>query len=164
MNPSTETDALQEAQLLGVRFDALSLTVGLLFELRVALQLRGANTGVLIARGVKELSWSGPSRATDLTAWSIGSSTPFANDESFSLTLSMWPAPGAHFTLVADSAAFIGGDVPGLSRDPPDYVARDRATVSEGLAGWSSEFVPIYAAFRRVLDSPSHDGRLRKVD
>jgi hypothetical protein len=46
MNPLTETDALQEAQLLGVRFDALSLTAGLLFELRIALQFaRGEHRG-----------------------------------------------------------------------------------------------------------------------
>jgi len=45
MDPLTEEDALQEAQLLDVRFDALSLTVGLLFELRMAQQLREANTG-----------------------------------------------------------------------------------------------------------------------
>jgi hypothetical protein len=41
MDPLTEDDALQEAQLLDVRFDALRSTVGLLFELRTALQLRG---------------------------------------------------------------------------------------------------------------------------
>lgn len=41
MNPLTETDALQEAQLLGVRFDALSLTAGLLFELRTRCNCAG---------------------------------------------------------------------------------------------------------------------------
>jgi hypothetical protein len=147
MDPLSEVDALQEAQLLDVRFDALTLTVGLLLELRMALQLREANTGVLSVRGVRQLSWSGPSRATDLTAWSIGSSVPLAEDGAFTLTLNMWPAPGAQFTVVADSAAFFAGDVPGLDEVPPDYGALDRVTVRERLAGWDSEFVPVHAVF-----------------
>jgi hypothetical protein len=57
MDPLTEDDALQEAQLLDVRFDALRSTVGLLFDLRMALQLREPNTGVLVVSGVRELSW-----------------------------------------------------------------------------------------------------------
>ncbi len=57
MDPVTREDALQEAQLLDVRLNALRLTVGLLFELRLALQLRESNTGVLVARGVCMLSW-----------------------------------------------------------------------------------------------------------
>lgn len=147
MDPLTEADALQEAQLLDVRFDALTLTVGLLLELRMALQLREANTGVLSVRGVRRLSWSGPSRATDLTAWSIGSSVPLAEDGAFTLTLSMWPAPGAQFTVVAESAAFFAVDVPGLDEVPPDYGALDGVTVREGLASWDSEFVPVHAVF-----------------
>jgi hypothetical protein len=147
MDPLTEPNALQEAQLLDVRFDALTLTVGLLFELRMALQLREANTGVLSVRGVRRLSWSGPSRATDLTAWSIGSSVPLAEDGTFTLTLSMWPAPGAQFTVVAKSAAFFAGDVPGLDEVPPDYGALDDVTVRAALAGWNSEFIPVHAVF-----------------
>jgi hypothetical protein len=149
IDPLTEADALQEAQLLDVRFDALTLTVGLLLELRMALQLREANTGVLLARGVRRLSWSGPSRATDLTAWSIGSSVPVDENGTFTLTLSMWPAPGAQFSVAAESAAFVAGDVPGLEDVPPDYGVLDVAAVRKGLAGWDSEFVPVHAV---VLD------------
>lgn len=151
MDPLTEADALQEAQLLGIHFDALSLTVGLLFELRLALQLREANTGVLTASGVRGLSWSGPSRATELTAWSIGSSTPRAEGRVFSLNLSMWPAPGAQLTVVAESAAFFAGDVPGLDEVPPDY----SAGVRDGLADWDSEFTPVHAVF---LDPAEESG------
>lgn len=143
MDPLTEADALQEAQLLGVRFDALGLTVGLLFELRLALQLRAADTGVLTASGVRELSWSGPSRATELTARSIGASTPRVEGGVFSLTLGMWPAPGARLTVVAESAVFFAGDVLGVDAVPPDYSVGER----DRLAGWDSEFVPVHAVF-----------------
>lgn len=83
MDPLTEEDALQEAQVLDVRFDALAGVVGVLFELRQALQLQEANTGVLVAHGVRELTWSGPSRDTTLTAWSVGSSVPQAQGPAF---------------------------------------------------------------------------------
>lgn len=147
MNPLTEDDALQEAQLLDVRFDALRSTVGLLFELRSALQLREANTGVLIARGVQELSWSAAGkRSTDRTAWTVGGSVISNADRLFRLELGMWPAPGAQLRLVAESAAFFAGDVPGLDRIP-DYVVDDEATIRANLAGWHSPFVPVHAVF-----------------
>jgi hypothetical protein len=53
MDPLTEEDALQEAQLLEVRIDALRSSVALLLELRMALQLPTANTGILIARSAR---------------------------------------------------------------------------------------------------------------
>ncbi|WP_236787662.1 hypothetical protein [Amycolatopsis sp. GM8] len=146
MDPLTEDDALQEAQLLDVRFDALRSTVGLLFELRLALQLREGNTGVLVAQGVRELSWTASPRSTARTAWTVGGSTPRNEDRLFGLELGMWPAPGARLKLVAESAAFLTGNVPGLDQIP-DYIEDDEATIRAGLAGWHSEFVPVHAVF-----------------
>jgi hypothetical protein len=144
MDPLTEEGALQEAQLLDVRFDALRSTVGLLFELRMALQLREANTGVLVARGVRELSWTAERRSTSRTAWVVGGSIPHNEDRLFGLTLGMWP--GAQLTLKAESAAFFAGDVPGLDRIP-DYMDDDEVTVRAQLAGWHSDFIPVHAVF-----------------
>jgi hypothetical protein len=144
MDPLTEEGALQEAQLVDIRFDALRSTVGLLFELRLALQLREANTGVLVARGVRELSWTAGPRSTGRTAWVVGGSIPHNEDRLFGLKLGMWP--DAQLALRAESAAFFAGDVPGL--DPiPNYVDDDEATIRAHLAGWRSEFVPIHAVF-----------------
>jgi hypothetical protein len=150
MNPLTEKDALHEAQVIDVRFDALAGVVGILFELRQALQFHQANTGVLIVHGVRELTWSGPARDTALTAWSIGSSVPRAKDRLFGLSLVMWPYPGAQLSLTAESAAFFVGDVPGLSEAPPDYTDRDRSALGHEVAGWNSSFDPVSAVF---LDS-----------
>jgi hypothetical protein len=143
-DPLTENGALQEAQLLDVRFDALRGTVGLLFELRLALQLREGNTGVLIARGVRQLSWAAEQRSTLRTAWTVGGSIPRNEDRLFSLELGLWP--NAQLALVAESAAFFAGDVPGLDRIP-DYADDDEVTVRSQLAGWHSEFVPVHAVF-----------------
>lgn len=146
MDPLTEDDALQEAQLLDVRFDVLRSTAGLLFELRTALQLREANTGVLIARGVRTLAWSSGRRETERTAWSVGGSVVTSTDRLFGLELGLWPAPGAKLTLTAESAAFLVGDVPGLDRIP-DYLDDDELTIRAQLASWQSEFEPVSAVF-----------------
>ncbi|HEY0690132.1 MAG TPA: hypothetical protein VGD71_13955 [Kribbella sp.] len=147
MDPLTEDDALQEAQVLDVRFDALAGIVGILFELRQALQLHEASTGILVAHGVSSLAWTGPSRDTALKAWSVGSSRPRAEDRLFELSLVMWPHPGAQLTLAAESAAFFVGDVPGLSGAPPDYTGLDRDGVASEIADWGSPFEPVSAVF-----------------
>ncbi len=146
MDPLTEDGALQEAQLLDVRFDALRSTVGLLFELRMALQLREANTGVLVARGVRELSWSTGGRSpAPRFAWVVAGSTVGTANRLFELRLTGL-RPGAGLGLVAESAAFFAGDVPGLDRIP-DYIEDDEATIRAQLAGWHSAFTPVHAVF-----------------
>lgn len=147
MDPLTEEDALQEAQVLDVRFDAVAGVAGILLELRQALQLQEANTGVLVAYGVRELTWSGPSRETALTAWSIGSSVPRTKDRLFALHLVMWPHPGAQLSMTAETATFFVGDVPGLTEAPPDYTGRDRAALGHEVARWDSSFTPVSAVF-----------------
>jgi len=147
MDPLTEDDALQEAQLLDVRFDALRSTAGLLFELRTALQLREANTGVLVLRGVQTLTWASPPRESERTAWTVGGSAVTRADRLFALELGLWPAPGARLTLSAENAAFFTGDVPGLDRIP-DYVDDDEHTIRTQLASWRSAFAPLSAVFR----------------
>ncbi len=147
VNPLTEEDALQEAQVLDIRVDALIGVVAILFELRQALQLREANTGVLVAHGVRELTWSRPSRDTALTAWSVGSSVPRGNEGLFQISLIMWPHPGARLSLTAESAAFFVGNVPGLAEAPPDYGDVDRAALGHEVASWESAFEPVSAVF-----------------
>lgn len=147
MNPLVEDDALQEAQLLEVRLDAVTGQVGVLFELRMALQLREPNTGVLVARGVRHLGWSCPSRETGRTAWSVGGSRVSRQAGLFSLMLGLWPSPGAELELVAESAMFVSGDVPGLEEAPPDYGSEDDLVASGQLASWSSPSVPSSAVF-----------------
>lgn len=153
MDPLTDEDALQEAQLLDVRFDAMRSTLGLLFELRTALQFREANTGVLVARGVRELAWSAGPRSTSRTAWTVGGSVASNVGKLFSLHLGLWPVPGAQLRLSAESAAFFCGDVPGLACIP-DYGSDDEEQIRANVAAWNSEFVPARAAFRDAAPRP----------
>ncbi|QTX04089.1 hypothetical protein [Agromyces archimandritae] len=147
MNPLTDRDALLEAQILDIRLDALTRMVGVIFDLRQALQLRQGNTGLLVGRGVRAAAWTGSARDTALTAWTVGGSVPKVRNRGFTLDLAMWPAPGARLELTAESAAFFTGDAPGLGEAPPDLDVNDRRMISDGLAGWGSPFEPVAAAF-----------------
>jgi hypothetical protein len=57
MDPLTEKDALVCAPLVEAVFDAVNMRVGLLFDLRVAEQLRMANTGLIVLGGVEAFEW-----------------------------------------------------------------------------------------------------------
>lgn len=142
VNPLTDEDALQEAQLLDVRFDAVRSSVGLLFELRNALQIRTANTGVLVAQEVTRLSWSARPRPTVRTAWSIIDSSPKHEDQVFDLRLTMFPS--AQLELAARNASFYIGDVQGIGDAPPDYGDKEDV-IRVGLPGWSSTLSAVRA-------------------
>jgi hypothetical protein len=144
MDALSEADALQEAQLLDVRVCALTSTVGLLFDLRMALQLRTANTAVVVGRGVQDFSWSAEHRETARTAWNVAGSEP-AGGDLFSLSLAFFPR--ARLRLVSERAEFYVGEVAGLDPTPPDYGVDDEARIKAGLAGWASTFEPVQATF-----------------
>lgn len=146
-NAFLEADALREAQLLEIWHDALRSAAGLLFELRTSLQYDDANTGVLVARGVRELSWTAPPRVTARTAWTVDGSRIGPENGLSRLHMAFWPAPGAVLTVRAEQLVFIGGDVPGLDEAPPDYGSSDERQLRASLAGWRSEFTPRHAVF-----------------
>jgi hypothetical protein len=139
MDPLTEKDALQEARLNELIFDAVSRRVGLLFDLRGALQLRMARTGLLVLSGVEGFSWDSEPRRTTRTAWDVVGSVPVNEDEVINLRLFFFP--DAELTVVARSAAFYAGDVPGLPDTPPDFAGKDEA-VAAGMASMDSPFEP----------------------
>lgn len=143
-NPLSEEDALQEAQILEILFDTARSTVGVLFDLRTALQLRDGNTGVLVARNVTSLVWSAKSRRTNRTAWNVTQSLPGRDGLHFTLEVRMFP--DASLTIVAQQACFFTGTVPGLGEVPPDYYDDDSTIVGK-LAQWESSFLPLQAAF-----------------
>ena len=142
MDPLTEKDALQEARLNEVIFDAANRRVGLLFDLRGSLQLRMAYTGLLVLGGVEGLSWNSERRRTTRTAWNVVGSLPVNEDGVISLRLFFFP--DAELSVVGRSAAFYAGDVPGLPDTPPDFDGSDEA-VAAGMASMDSPFEPTQA-------------------
>jgi hypothetical protein len=148
MDPLTEKDALQEARLNEVVLDAVNMRVGLLFDLRGALQLRMAYTGLLVLRAVEHFSWTGEGRSSIRTAWNVVGSVPANKDGVVSLRLFFFP--DADLTVVARSAAFFAGDVPGLPDRVPDFAGSD-AEVAAGMASMDSPFEPTQATFIEPL-------------
>lgn len=148
MDPLTEKDALQEARLNEVLMDVVNMRVGLLFDLRGALALRMAYTGLLVLVGVEHFSWSSEQRSTIRTAWNVVGSVP-TNEEGV-VNLRLYFFPDAEMTVVARSAAFYAGDVPGLPGTPPDFAASDEE-VAAGMASMDSPFVPTQATFIEPL-------------
>jgi hypothetical protein len=151
MDPLTEKDALQEARLNEVTFDAVRGRVGLLFDLRGALQLRMAYTGLLVLGGVEKFSWSSEERHTARTAWNVVASLPVNEDGV--INLRFFFHPGAELTVVARSAAFFAGDVPGLPDTPPDFAGSDEE-VAPSMASMDSSFEPTQGTFVAPLFLP----------
>lgn len=148
MDPLTEEDALREAQLNEVLFDAVNMRVGLLFDLRVALQLRMAYTGLMVLTGVEAFRWRADRRFTRRGAWNVDASRPDNKDGAVNLRLVFFPS--AELTVVARAAAFFAGDVPGLPDAPPDFAGSD-AKVAAGMASMDSPFEPTQATFIEPL-------------
>ncbi|HEY2668291.1 MAG TPA: hypothetical protein VGK51_15785 [Actinomycetota bacterium] len=143
-DPLTESDALQEAQLVDVRLDVVRSTAWLLFDCRGALQMQMGNTAVLGAHGVRSFSWRGEPRGA-FTAWTVVGSEPVAKDGVWSLSLPF--VPRARLDMEAASAEFFVGNVPGGDQAPPDYTEADDATIRAGVPSWISEFEPVHAVF-----------------
>lgn len=148
MDPLTEADALQEARLSELLFDAVYGRAALLFDLRGALQLRMAYTGLLVLEGVERFSWAGERRATIRTAWNVLSSVPVNEDGVVSLRLGFFP--DAELTVAGRSGAFFAGDVPGLPDAPPDFAGSNKE-VATGMASMDSLFEPTQATFVEPL-------------
>lgn len=150
MDPLTEKDALQEARLNEVVFDAVNMRMGMLFDLRGALQLQMAYTGLLVLGGVQNLSWSSDRRPTLRTAWNVVGSRPL--NEGGVISLRLFFFPDAELTVVGQSAVFYAGDVPGLPDTPPDFAGRDEE-VAAGMASMDSSFEPTQATFVEPLSA-----------
>jgi hypothetical protein len=152
VDPLTEKDALQEARLNEVIFDAVNRRAGLLFDLRGSLQLRTAHAGLLVLGSVEDLNWSSQRRRTTRTAWNVVGSLPVNEDGVINLKLFFFP--DAELIVVARSAAFYAGEVPGLPDTPPDFFDSDEA-VAAGMASMDSLFEPTQA----TLIQPQSLGR-----
>ena len=148
MDPLTEKDALVCAPLVEAVFDAVNMRVGLLFDLRVAEQLRMANTGLIVLGGVEAFEWRAERRRTARTSWNVDASVPANKDGVVNLRLIFFPS--ADLTVAARSAAFFAGDVPGLPEAPPDFAGGD-AEVAAGMASMDSPFEPTQATFIEPL-------------
>lgn len=142
MDPLAEQDALQEAQLVELLFDPVTRRLGLLFDLRQALQLRLANTGLMTFDAVEQLSWSAAQRATPRTAWTVVGSVPAV--QGGSIKLELFFVPDAELHVLGRGAVFYVGQVAGLPAAPPDFTDGTPEMIAKGMASMRSSFEPKY--------------------
>ena len=127
VDPLSKTDLFAEAQLLDIRFDAVGQRLGILLELRVALQLRTSNTGVVVATDATEIVWSAE-RRTGPVAWSVVSSAVVPADGDITVEFSF--SPTARLRFRAKELSYYDVAVEGLAPAPGDYTAGEIVTAS----------------------------------
>ncbi len=153
IDPLVEADALQEADLVDVRFDACTSSLAMLLDLRTSLQFRLANTALLVLRDINEFHW-GPSEAqARRVAHYVMSSRPGVVRNRFSLEVVC--LRGWRLSAAASSAEFFAVDIPTLSGAPPNFVEDDEQTVAAGMPDWHSLLNVGWATF---LDPPERTG------
>lgn len=141
----TERGALQEAALADVLVDTTSRSLGLLFDLRGALQFREASVALLIARGVSRFEWVNE-RSRSGRAWhAVTGSIPDNRNGRFSILLGF--ASDSELRLEADGAEFYVGEMAGMDCAPPDFVEDDDEAIRAGMPNWTRPFTPIAATF-----------------
>lgn len=152
MDALTEADALQEAALVDVRLSPLDNSVGLLFDLRGALQLQDGDTAILIAREVARVSWHAEPRR-GRTWFATTRSVPDTSEGRFVLELGF--VPDAKLTVEAAGAELYVGAMEGVDGPPPDLVTDADAAVRRSMPRWDAAFEPVAATFLDPIDAPS---------
>ena len=133
-----QEDVLQDADLIDIRQRLFPKTVGLLLDLRQALQIRHGNTAALIVREVSKVHWDDQTHRNDRVAWKISGSQVTLINDYLSLVLHfIWPAS---LTLEGRRAELYVGNIGGLSEAPSDYVADADAAIEANQPSWTGAF------------------------
>lgn len=131
-----------EGQLVDVRLDVMRKTAGALFDFRGGLQLREANSAVLVAVGVERLDWNSREPVVTPKVWPVMGSQP-SSGGLWSIDLGL--LGGGSLRVVADTAHFYGVDVPGMDHAQPILDEADDAAIRAGFASWHSPFTLVNA-------------------
>jgi hypothetical protein len=145
VDPLIENDALQEAQLLDLRVHALSSTVGLLFELRTALQFEYGNAAILVIRGLQHANWRAIERGGERTSWSVVGSVMRTRPGLLELNITL--SPSSSIEILGTNAEFYVLDVPEIGEAPPDYCSDGEGRIRSGLPSWGSSFTLLEASY-----------------
>lgn len=140
----SEVDALLEAALLDVRFDATTSSAWLLFDCRGAVHLEMGNTAIVVVHGVTGLQWRAEPRS-QRTWWAVMGWHPTAAERAFSCTADL--SPGGRIHVAGTAAEFYVGDIPGGDDPPPDFTSATDEEIRAGLASWASVFEVVHASF-----------------
>lgn len=130
-----DDDALREAQIVGVRLDAINSLAGILFDLRTSLHLDESNTGVLVVGGVTGLQWAARSGQSGKIAWTVVGSEIRSGGTGVEIGLRLHP--DGELRVSGASAVFHAVDVPDL-KTIPDYLADSEEEIRQMTPQWES--------------------------
>jgi hypothetical protein len=135
----TDPAALHEATLLSILHEPLTSTVAALLDLRTAmsLDLHHSNTGVLIMRGVHNLSLKCPRHGLP-EVWLIGDYDISRNDQG--VTVNIHGILGSELLIVfADAVEIIAGLVNGIGEVADTIDANDIGNYLRTIPHWESD-------------------------
>lgn len=134
-DPFTDESALEEAQVLDVRFDAVNGIVGVLLEMRLAGMYDEGNAALLTARGVESLTVS-----ADVVGHRLVREVSAVVTERVAgrVRLGLHVTASSALSVVADEVDFWLLEVDGIGEAPPDYGDPDESAVQAGLPQWTS--------------------------
>ncbi len=150
-DPLRVEDALQEAQILDVRCECVTQTVGILLEMRMAFA-GGANLAALIVgRGVRDFGWECTKTNTGDGssfghAWTIGD-TIVTRDGTL-LKLRIVGISNAQLRVSAHDFEYYLAEVPGLDSAPPDYGEGPDEVVRTNLPDWKRPVTLVGSSWR----------------
>lgn len=142
-DPLRVADALREAQVLDIRCECVRMTVGLLLEMRTAIDLVGYDAALVVARGVRLCSWdlgdreniSCPVEVIHGAAWWINGSQLESISGDGLLDLTVACSTSTWLRIRAERFDYFLAKVPDLS-PIPDYGAGPDELVRASLPDW----------------------------
>ncbi|MFE0688236.1 hypothetical protein ACFV0Z_08845 [Streptomyces xiamenensis] len=129
-------DSLQEAELIGIRADAIFSKVGVLFDMRTSLQMRNVDAVLVSAYSLVDMKYSPSHRVARRSAWPVMSSKLAQSEDIFLFDCTFSPELDLH--LRAYSISFHALRIPGLPSVPPDYVEGSDEKIIDENPGWGS--------------------------
>ncbi|MEN0133862.1 MAG: hypothetical protein AAGC80_01870 [Rhodococcus sp. (in: high G+C Gram-positive bacteria)] len=146
-DPLRIDDLLQECALLDVRHFASSSVVGLLLDLRTALQLDVGNTALVVVGGISSYSWASDTTDADTMMRTVVGSHPTLSDTEYELEVTC--SPRSTLRLKGKWASFFEGNVRSIGESQPDLTSDDAATLVSGFPNWQSEMEVAYSTIAR---------------
>jgi hypothetical protein len=141
--------ALDDASMVEIAFSPVWSEVRVLFDCKGALNIQEGNAAVLVAHEVTKFEWSAGDSRSPLDR-RVEQWIPSFGASGWNVRALIWN--NCTLVLEARSAEMYVGDVAGGDDAPPDFGRDDEEAIRAGLAGWASEFYPVYRSVARSDD------------
>lgn len=147
-DPTRRDGVLNEALLVFAGMYHASNRLAMLFDMRLADQIRGDNAAILVLSGLRSFRCqigepNQPYSAPVVLGWRVAASSPGV---AFGLI------GGWEIQCDATEAWFCTGSVPGLAAAQPDFTSGDPAAILQELAALDSPFASRAFSYRNADD------------